>query len=181
MDWRMITDYEMSDLAKHQQYFEYSEAYRSAASTLCLELTEKKIAAWANAAVVLMLTAHVTELFLKGTIYFRNPEEELDNTHSITDLSSLYKKYYPQEAFEWTIPFLVEFPNIPDSKSKKIKEEIKKIQGDKSSLPSIRYRFPEKKGGKRWEELVGFEPNSFLNLLNQLEGDFQRIKTLLSS
>jgi hypothetical protein len=57
MDWRMITDYEMSDLAKHQQYFEYSEAYRSAASTLCLELKEKKIGAWANAAVVLMLTA----------------------------------------------------------------------------------------------------------------------------
>jgi hypothetical protein len=118
---------------------------------------------------------------LKGAIYFRNPEEKLDHTHSITDLSSLYKEYYPQEAFEWTIPFLVEFSDIPDSKNQKIKEEIKKIQGDKSSLPSIRYRFPEKRGGKRWEGLVGFEPNSFLNQLNQLEGEFQRIKTLLFS
>ncbi|MGZ8238255.1 MAG: hypothetical protein ACXWTY_10350 [Methylobacter sp.] len=172
MNWHMVTDSEILHLAVPQRLFEYAYAYRDAASALCVKMTsEDASCTWPNAAVVLLLAAHATELFIKGAILCRDPAAIMEH-HRIDDLSTEYRKLYPEPSFEWDIPFRTEYLGIAETEI----EALKKA----TPVPSILYRYPVAKGGKEWNGAFGFEPHSFLELLKQVKSDFDRIKTQIA-
>ena len=47
-------------------------------------------------------------------------------------------------------------------------------------VPSMLYRYPVAKGGKEWNGAFGFEPNLFVDVLDQLRRDFERIRALIT-
>lgn len=164
----MITDSEILHLGVPQRFFEYAHAYQNAATALCIKMTKENASCtWPNAAVVLLLAAHATELFIKGAVLCRDPNATVEH-HRINDLSAEYKKHYPEPSFEWDIPFKAEYPDITET-------EIKALE-KATPVPSILYRYPVAKGGKEWSGAYGFEPHSFLQILEQVKHDFERIK-----
>ena len=171
MNWKMITDSEIAHLPVHQRFFEYAQAYRNAASALCFKMTsEDETCTWPNAAVVLLLAAHATELFLKGAIQ-RRGTAPVPEHHRIEDLTAEYRKRYPEPSFEWDVPFKTEYPDVPEIEL----DELKKS----ALIPSILFRYPVAKGGEEWNGTFGFEPNTFLDVLEQVKTDFERIKAQL--
>lgn len=172
MNWQIITDSEIAHLPVYQRFFEYAHVYRNAASALCFKMTsEDETCTWPNAAVVLLLAAHATELFLKGAILCRGPTPVPEH-HRIEDLTAEYRKRYPEPSFEWDVPFKTEYPDVPEIEL----EELKKS----ALIPSILFRYPVAKGGKEWNGAFGFEPNTFLDVLEQVKADFERIKAQLA-
>lgn len=168
MGLRMVTDAEILHLTAPQRFFEYAEAYRNAAIALCFKMTaEDTSCTWPNAAVVLLLAAHATELFIKGVILCRDSTATIEH-HNIDNLSTEYRKHYPEPEFEWDIPFQTEYPDIAEIEI----EALKKL----SPAPSILYRYPVARDGKEWGGVFGFEPHSFLGVLEQVKRDFDRIK-----
>lgn len=168
----MVTDSEIIHLALPQRFFEYAQAYRNAASALCLTMTSEDASrTWPNATVVMLLAAHATELFIKGAILARDPNATIEH-HRIDDLSVEYMKRFPEPSFEWDIPFKTEYPGMAEAEIEALKRTI--------PIPSILYRYPVAKGGKEWSGAFGFEPHSFFEVLEQVKHDFERIKAQIA-
>jgi hypothetical protein len=183
---------DIQHLQEPEQLFAYADAYRSAAAAMCQQMTSDAAhSTWPNAVVVLMLTAHAVELFLKGALLKRSPAASFRNTHNIDFLSENYRLQFEGPSFEWDIPFnsgLTEakrielmaeaFPSLTESEIKEMSKEMGKKQAA-SRPPSIVYRYPTDGSGTEWRGNEGFEPHSFLSLLDHVENDFKRIKTNL--
>lgn len=167
MGWNMVTDSELAHLSVPERFFEYAKAYRNAASALCATMTsEKAMCTWPNATVVMLLAAHATELFLKGAILSRKLTASIEH-HRLDDLNVEYKKLFVEPSFEWDIPFITEWGDLAEAKIQALKKT--------APIPSMLYRYPIAKGGKEWNGAFGFEPNSFIDVLDQLARDFERI------
>jgi hypothetical protein len=114
----------------------------------------------------MLLAAHATELFLKGAILSREPTALIEH-HFLDDLNVEYKKRFLEPSFEWDIPFKTEWGDLTEIEIRTLKKA--------TPVPSMLYRYPVAKGGKEWNGAFGFEPNSFVEVLDQLARDFQRI------
>jgi len=182
----------MRQLQVPEQLFPYADAYRSAAAVLCQNMkSDATPCAWPNAAVVLMLAAHVVELFLKGALLKRNPAVNVEAyKHSIDSFSAEYRLQFPEPSFKWDIPFasdLTEAELIAKMRDPSLtKEQIEEqIEGFKRVIaatpdPSILYRYAVDRVRRECLGSYGFEPHSFLVLLGQVESDFNRIKSQLA-
>jgi hypothetical protein len=99
-----LVDSQIKHLSVPKRFIAYAHAYRDAAELACSKLlAEEGSASWASAAVILMLTAHATELFLKGMILARAAEAEIEH-HRINDLVQEYDRLYPEESLAWYAP-----------------------------------------------------------------------------
>lgn len=189
-----ITYSEIQHLQEPEQLFAYADAYRSAAATMCQQMTSNATrSTWPNAVVVLMLTAHAVELFLKGALLKRSPAaSERYTTHRIDILSAKYRLQFREPSFEWDIPFSSgltiaewieqmtnEYPNLTDNEINEMREELIEKEKERPA-PSVLYRYPTDNSGTEWRGSEGFEPHSFLFLLVQVENDFKRIKANLA-
>jgi len=172
--WNLITDEDIKSLSVPDRLFAYADAYLEAASATCASMAkDPALEKWANAAVILMITAHAVELFIKGAILARSPTANVwQHGHDLDDLASDYRSHFPEPSFSWDIPFQTDFPTGLSS------EEMKAIKKEMPP-PSILYRYPVQKGGDDWQGLFGFEAESFLLLLSDISRDFHRIKTQL--
>ncbi|WP_447599069.1 hypothetical protein [Nitrospira sp. Nam80] len=176
MFWHMITASELTGLSVPERLFEYAEAYRNASEVLCSKISsDPKAYGWPDAAVVLMLAAHSVELFLKGALLKRFPNDEDVGSygHRLEDLSTAYRMRFTESTFEWDIPFGGgEYPGSSEAEIAALRKKYPE--------PSILYRYPVEKGGNEWIGLYGFEPTLFLLLLKQVEIDFRRIRLQLA-
>lgn len=185
---------DIKQLQEPEQLFAYADAYRNAAATMCQQMmSDATRSTWPNATVVLMLTAHAVELFLKGTLLKGSPVASVRyGTHNIDVLSAKYRLQFPGPSFEWDIPFssgltvaeLIElmadeFPTLTENEIKEMRTELEKRRTARPA-PSVLYRYPTDKVGTEWGDNEGFEPHSFLSLLDQIENDFKRIKSNLA-
>lgn len=168
----MVTDSELRHLAVPEKVFAYADSYLRAATAVCEQLTgEGAQCSWADGAVVLMLSAHATELLLKGLLLKRIPEKQVwDRGHDIERLAADFRTHFPESEFEWEVPFRTEYP------ANMTAAEIAALAPFRDVPPSILYRYPVGKAGKDWNGLYGFEPNSFLTLLRSLKHDFDRLR-----
>ena len=142
MNWHMITASEIQHLSVPERFFEYAHAYRNAANALCVEMTTGgNSCTWPNGAVVLLLAAHATELFIKGAILFRKPGMDMEH-HRIDELSDEYKKHYPESSFEWDIPFKTKYLGIAESEIEVLKKQPLLL----AFFTAIRSRRVEKNG-----------------------------------
>lgn len=167
---KMLVYSDLQGLTVPKRHTAYAEAYRHAAETSCQEmLTNVRTRTWPTASVVLMLTAHAVEIFLKGAICYRNPGAELWG-HDIARLEKEYKTLFPEPDFDWDVLFKTETHGFSDEESQLLKSSI--------PHPSILYRYPVK-NGLEYEAALGFTPETMLLALQRLKADFSRIEAQL--
>src|SRR4030067_3544718 len=76
MFWHMVTDAEVRRLPVPEKLLMFADSYLDAAMALCTQVaTDRAKCTWSSGSVVLMLSAHATELFLKAALLKRAPEE----------------------------------------------------------------------------------------------------------
>lgn len=172
MPWRMVTDDEIRRLAVPEQLFAYARSYLRAATSLCEQLSQPNAeCTLADGAVVLMLSAHAVEVFLKGLLLKRAPAEEVwARGHDIEALTADYQAHFPEPEFAWEVPFRTEYPEGMTA------EQIASLVPMRDAPPSVLYRYPVQKTGEDWKGLYAFEPNSFLPVLRRLDDDFTRLR-----
>lgn len=167
----MIGNWEISRLDVPERFFAYADAYLQAAIGACLSIKEHESRqTWPNAAVVLLLSAHSVELFLKGAILCKSPDEALI-THRIDDLAQRYRYLYPGEEFLFDIPFETDYSLIsPELVSELRKDEV---------VPSIMYRYPTDRDQTDWKVVSGFDATSFLEILSYLHDRLSDLRKLM--
>ena len=173
MVWRMVTDAEIRRLTVPEKMFAYADSYLRGALALCEELAQSVKCTWADGSVVLMMSAHATELMLKGMLLKRMPEQGIWNLgHDLEKLCAAYRAQFPESEFEWEIPFRTDYP------SEMTAEEIAQLAPVRDAPPSILFRYPVDKTGQNWRGLYGFEPNSFIPVLRRMKNDFDRLRSI---
>lgn len=163
----MIGNWEIAHVGEPQRFVLYARAYLDAAWVLCEQMIAHEAQrTWPNATVVLMLSAHSVELFLKGAILSRDVNAKVGD-HRIDLLSSSYKDLYLEPELEFDVPFRTEYPSISE-------EEIQALKKTEP-VPSILFRYPVRKPGVEWQGVHAFAADSFLRILSNLRTAYERI------
>ena len=170
MPWNLTSDSNIRTLPVHEQLFEFSYSYLTAAQVLCQRAVERaEIKDWPAGAVVLMNAAHAVELFLKASLLRKDREFDVwVFGHDIHSLANEYERQFPGPDLSWDIPFR---HSVPDD----ITEDERKHYRQHTAQPSIALRYPVSRLGSSWLTLQAFEPHSFSQDLSRLEKDFDRI------
>ena len=160
----MVGNWELHGKTIPFQFLSFAEAYLDSACRLCKILkrsTRKRT--YPRSAVVLYLTYHSVELFLKAAILKKSPNEGLH--HNIEHLSKRYRKFYPGKKYHFEIPFGTEYLGFEPP--------------DELPCPPPQdqlNRYPINKRYKEWRGDIGFIPESFLSVIQTLQIDFDRVK-----
>lgn len=165
--WNLLTNASLSSLEPAKQFTSLAFAYLESAQTLCDALADSPSeATFEKGAAVLYLVAHAIELFLKGAIFRRAPQERL--AHDLEHIHNRYRALFPANRFALAaLPFSTEYPGM----TKQEIAEAKREQPDPNEL----YRYPVDKSGEPWEAALGFEAGSYSRALFKLRADFVRI------
>jgi len=162
----MTGNWEIAHLEMPDRWFAYAEAYLNAGIAVCNYMTsEEENRTWPNASVAMLMTAHSVELFLKAAILSRNPQHEL--IHNLEQLKATYDEIFPEERFNWQLPFHMEYLGLSE-------EEIATLRKEQPE-PSIRFRYPANRRGTPWEGIHGFTPEGFRGLLMTIQDDYERL------
>jgi hypothetical protein len=165
--WHLLTNNELRGLPPPKQFVALAFAYLESAQQLCDGLADDpNNGTFERGAVVLFLSAHAVELFLKGAILRKAPNERF--AHDLEHIYNRYAALFPGKRFTLTdMPFATEFPGM----SKAEIAEAKREQPDPSEI----FRYTVDKTGKPWEAALGFEASSFSRALVNLHADFRRL------
>ncbi len=163
----MYGNWELSEKDLPEQFFAFSIAYLDSARRLCVVLKRSIIkATYARGCVVLYLTFHAVELFLKGAILSKSPNEKLNH-----DIEGYYKRYnnlYPKKTFNFELPYRTEYLGLEPE----IIELVKKQQPPPDQL----HKYPTDNKGSEWKGAFAFKPVEFVEIIEQLILDFGRIE-----
>lgn len=164
--WNLLLADRVTSLAPPEQFAAYAIAYLDSAERLCrvLAISHRK-ATYERGSVVLYLTTHAVELFLKGAILRKKPHERFG--HNLEYLYNRYKELYPAKRHHFDMPFRANYDGLS-------KDEIKAIKAASAPVDQL-YRYPQNKNGEPWFGHFAFEANSFLIELGALRLKFDRI------
>lgn len=163
----MIGNWEIAHVSEPQKYVLYAHAYLHSAVVSCEDMAaHDSHRTWPNAAVVLMLSAHSVELFLKGAVLRRDNDAEVHG-HRIDLLTDKYRELYAEPGFEFDVPFRTEYLSFSE-------EEIQALKKTEP-VPSIVFRYPVMKHGVEWQGVHAFEADGFLRILSYLRSAYERI------
>ena len=163
----LIGNWEIAHVSEPQRFVLYAHAYLNSALLSCQQMvTYDTQRTWPNATVILMLSAHSVELFLKGAILSRDNCAKVGD-HRIDLLIEKYSELYAEHGFEFDVPFRTEYPSISE-------EEIQALKKTEP-VPSILFRYPVRKSGVEWQGVHGFEADGFLRILSNLQSAYERI------
>ncbi len=183
MTWNMVHFSEIEALRASQQFLAFSDAYLESAERLCGALAASPAESnYPRGAVVLSLTFHGIELFLKAAILEIAPNEQFSGNkgHDLDHLCKRYANLYPGKKHAFDIPFRDEEIVLvnPDPR---IVEELKlQIAERKRATPADQlHRYPRDIEGNPWEGFYSFEASSFTNDIAKVQQDIARIKELI--
>ena len=167
---QMLGSWQLNSMSVPQQFIAFADAYLDSAERLCkvLKISTRK-ATYERGAVVLYLTFHSVELFLKAAILAKSPNEKLH--HNIEHYSKRYRNLYPGKKYILDIPFQTEYLGFDPP-------EIKKLKKSEPSPEQIN-RYPIDKNGKEWNGVFTFDSVSFLRVIYRLKSDFTRLKDVI--
>lgn len=170
---KMIGNWEIAHLSPSERYMLYADAYLQASRSLSLRMREEEAErTWPNASVAMMLAAHSVELFLKGAVISRAPENlariPIRDQHRIDRLADTYFETFPEPEFAFDVPFQGEYPGFSE-------DEIALLKKDEP-IPSILFRYPVRAPDVEWIGVHGFEPQGFLEALVDLRESYARIR-----
>jgi hypothetical protein len=184
MAWQMLHFSELQQQPIHEQILAFAVAYLDSAEVLCDSLcSNTERANYAHGSVVMSLAFHSLELFFKGGILKSFPAEQFGGKagHDLDALSKRFFKLYPKKEFQFEVPFRHEIPEVVGGMATdKLSELLTHIEDSKKKVPEDqRHRYPTGLDGKTWNGAFGFEPNSFLVTLRELQQVYARIRPLL--
>lgn len=179
----MVHFSEIEELRASLQFLAFSEAYLESAGRLCGVLAEFPTESnYPKGAVVLSLTFHGIELFLKAAILEKVPGEQFSGNvgHDLDHLGKRYANLYPGKKHAFEIPFRNEEVDLvnPDPR---LVEELKILMADhKRSTPTDQlHRYPRDIEGNPWEGIYAFEASSFSLVIKKAHQDIARLKELI--
>jgi len=169
-----------------EQLLDFAQAYLDSAEILCGNLcSDIQHASYAHGAVTMSLAFHSLELFFKGCILKLRPGEKFGGKsgHDLDSLSKSYFELYPKNIFRFEVPFRREIPELVGAMATEELAELLAYIGErKKKVPEDqRHRYPIGVDGKTWDGVFGFEPNSFLITLRELQQHYSRIRPLLDT
>jgi hypothetical protein len=168
MDYHMIGSWEIDNLPMPIQFVAFADAYLDSAARLRKVLSRStRKRSYPRGAVVLFLTYHAVELFLKAAILHKYPAEGLH--HNVEHLHNRYRILYPGKRYELDIPFTTECLGFEPSHI----AEKKRMMPTQDKIN----RYPSNKKGESWDGIFGFEPDSFQLIIARLQNDFARLKS----
>jgi hypothetical protein len=164
----MIGSWDIENLSSPEQFADLANAYLDSSILLCSEMSQGSFSTtFSRGRVVLFLSLHSVELFLKGAILKRSSSAAL-NTHILRDLHSTYSQLYPEDKFRWTIPFRTEYLGFTA-------QEVEKLLKRERPLDQM-YRYPSDSKGNPWRGIIGFEAKVFLGKLENIREDLWRLE-----
>lgn len=180
MSWRMLHFSDLQCMPIPEQLFAFSDACLQSADILCATLCSSvDRTTYAHGAVIMSLTFHALELFLKAAILQEAPMEEFRGP-SGHDLDLLYKRYsdlYPSKVMHFYIPFKRELPDIKELDPQVAKELLAYVRELNKTMPVDQFhRYPISVKGEAWEGAFGFESQSFSKTLQDLKHELTAIK-----
>ena len=183
MAYRMVHFSEIESLRASLQFLAFSEAYLYSAVNLCSTLAASPSeSTYPRGAVVLSLSFHGIELFLKSAILEKVPGEQFAGKagHDLESLGKRYAKLYPGKKFTFEIPFGTEEVDLvePDPR---VVEEMKTFIAEhkKVTPPDQLNRYPRDTAGNLWNGIYAFEPNTFLLVITKAQKDIARLKEFI--
>jgi hypothetical protein len=164
----VIGSWDTESLSSPEQFADLANAYLDSAILLCSETIKGTFSAtFSRGRVVLFLSLHSVELFLKGAILKRSPSAAL-NTHVLRELQRTYNELYPEDQFRWELPFRIEYLGFTA-------QEVKTMLKRERPLDQM-YRYPSDSKGNPWRGIIGFEAKDFLSKLENIKEDFCRLE-----
>lgn len=150
------------------QFAAYAHAYLDSAERLCQVLARsRRKATFERGFVVLFLMAHAVELFLKGAILRKAPNEKILSSHDLVPLLARYKNLYPKKRYQLLDPFRTDYTLLSPN-------EIEAVKAAQPPIDQL-YRYPQDRTGNTWPGVYAFEANSCLNDIAALRSDFERL------
>lgn len=183
MTWHMLHSSDLQCKSVPEQFFSFADANLESASVLCERLCiEADHATYAHGAVIISLTFHSVELYLKAAILRKNSDEKC-NGHDLDQLKNRYSDLYPGTNCDFDILFSSQAPDLHDLETQ-ISEELAhafRLSKEKArEVPEYQlHRYPINKKGMPWAAVLGFEPKSFFCEIQRLKNDFVRLRPLL--
>ena len=156
-------------LDKPEHFYKLSEAYIDTS----IEVTNSMISGnfeinYDRGRVVMFLAHHACKLFLKAAILHKT-EEKPKNSHNLVNLYCDYAKHYPEEEFQFEVPFKHTYIGSWDE------DTLRQLKTKQSKLDQ-KYRYPSNNQGKDWPGTEAFDGESFLETLISLNKTFTRLK-----
>lgn len=183
MTWRLVQFSEIESLRASAQFLAFSEAYLESAGRLCSALAASPAeSSYPKGAVVLSLTFHGIELFLKAAILEKVPDEQFGGNvgHDLDHLHKRYTNLYPGKKHAFEVPFRDEEVVLvnPDPR---ILEELKlQIAEHKRATPTDQlHRYPREIEGNPWDGFFSFEASSFAGVITKVQEDIAGLKELI--
>ena len=181
MPWHMLHFSDLQRKPVSDQLFSFADAYLESADSLCAVLCKNADAAtYAHGAVIMSLTFHALELFLKAAILRKAPTETFAGRagHDLINLHKLYTNLYQGEAMQFSVPFKRGLPDTKELDPQIAEELLARVRDQDMNMPEDQlHRYPISAGGKEWEATLGFEPNSFSRTILQLRSELAAVKT----
>ena len=183
MNWHMLHFSGIQCKPLPEQLFSFADAYLESAETLCEKLcTDGDHATYAHGAVVMSLTFHSLELFIKGAILLKVPTEQFGGRsgHDLDHLMKRYKKLYPGKNLGFDVPFRRHLPETEGMDPRVAEELVSYVRKQSQDMPEDQlHRYPASLQGETWNAVLGFEPNSFLFTIQGIKKDLSKVKSLL--
>ncbi len=183
MDWQMVHFSEIESLSASLQFLAFSEAYLYSAARLCSALAASPTeSTYPRGAVILSLSFHGIELFLKAAILEKVPNEQFGGKvgHDLEELGKRYANLYPGKKFSFEIPFRTEETDLVNPDPIVVEELKRSIAEHKRATPADQLnRYPRDIEGKPWDGIYAFEPNSFAAVITKAQQDVARLKELI--
>lgn len=148
------------------EFVELAFVYLEAAEELSSFIKSKSWSpSFRRGQVLLFLTFHATELFLKGCILKAKPSSPI-NGHSLEQLGKTFKGLYT--ALEFEVPFGVE-PLPPNP-------EVVAMAAKSERTAHERLRYPIDTSGNPWGGVQSFHPELFFVSLEKLRADLKAVR-----
>jgi hypothetical protein len=181
MPWQMLHFSDIQHKPIPDQLLAFSNANLESADFLCMSICNAtETATYAHGAVVMSLTFHALELFLKAAILRKAPTESFSGRAG-HDLEHLYKRYsnlYPGAAMQFSMPFRRKGPDTSTLDPQVAKELLTYIDKQRKAMPEDQlHRYPINVEGEEWQALLAFEPHSFSNTLKTLKNELHALKS----
>lgn len=168
----MIGSWELAPLDISAQFFAFSRLYLRSSLVLCAALGRlRSKPLYPAAAVVLYLAQHAVELFLKGAVLARAPQEELH--HKLEDFKRKFDALYPEPRFAWSLPFQTEYIGLTPEQTVEAKK--------RRVLIDQIYRYPVDTTGTLWPDAFAIDQKSLMQELRQLARTLNRLARTVST
>jgi hypothetical protein len=183
MSWHMVHFSEIESLRTSLQFLTFSEAYLDSAVRLCaIRAASPKESTYPQGAVILSLTFHGIELFLKAAILEKALEEQFGGGTG-HDLEHLYRRYtnlYPGKKYVFEVPFrrgVIDFTGLDPRFAEELRDSI--AEYERATPNDQLHRYPRNKEGQPWQGIFSFEPNSFSLAISQVQEDIVRLREFI--